>query len=129
MEKIVDARIPPDGLDAILWESYPNSREFLKAVSAQTSLKKDDRQELLQITELYEYEFTTRSMDYFRSEGLSIPYETFLARLDGRTFQHKWEIRDALGEISEEFRYREGDEKWNTQLDERFSHLFIQLKE
>lgn len=129
MDKIADSQIPPDGLDAILWESYPNSREFLQAVSAQTSLKKDDQQKLLQIAELYEVEFTTRSMDYFRSEGYSIPYEVFLAKLDGRTFQHKWEIRDTLGEISEEFRYKEGDEKWNTQLDERFNHLFSQLKE
>ena len=42
---------------------------------------------------------------------------------------HKWEIREALAEISEKFRYREGDDKWNVQIDERFDRFFSELEE
>ncbi len=129
MDKIVESTIPHEGLEEILWETYPNSREFSRAVSARVKLKKDDQLRLFKLAELFEVGISERSLDYLKSKGLVIPTDLFTAKLDGRTFQHKWEIRDTLGEISEEFRYREGDEKWNTQLDERFNHLFSQLKD
>jgi len=128
MEKIVQTHISPDGLDTILWETYPNSRAFSRAVSLQTELKKEDIKKVLSISELFEVEFSPSSMDFFRSEGLDIPYDVFLAKLDGRTFQHKWQVREALEELSESFRHREGDEKWNIQVDELFRNLFSKLE-
>ncbi len=129
MEKIIETGIPREGLEEILWETYPNSREFAKAVSARVNLNKDNLLALFQIAELFEVGISTRNLDYLRSEGLVIRDETFAAMLDGRTFMHKWEIRETLAEIFEKFRYREGDDKWNTQLDERFDRFFSQLED
>ncbi len=86
-------------------------------------------QRLFTFAELCEVGMSAPSLDYLKSEGLAIPADLFTAKLDGRTFQHKWEIREVLAEISEAFRYREGDETWNNQVDERFNHFFSQLEE
>ncbi len=129
MEKIIEREIPHQGLEEILWETYPNSREFARAVSSRIKLEKDDLLALFQIAELFEVGISERSMDYLKSEGLAISDEMFTAKLDGRTFMHKWEIRDALAEISELFRYRDGDEKWNNRVDERFDRFYSELED
>ncbi len=128
MDKIKETGIPHEGLEEILWENYPNSREFARAVSARVHLGKDDFSELLQLAELFEVGVSARSLDVLRSEGLAIPDELFAAKLDGRTFMHKWEIREVLAEISEKFRYRDGDDSWNVQVDERFNRFFSELE-
>jgi len=129
MEKIVEEKIAHEGLEDILWETYPNSRTFSRAVSDHSDLNREDINKLLQITELFEVEMSPVTFTFLRSEGIVISQESYLAALDGRTFQHKWQIREALENLSESFRYEDGNDKWNTLVDKRFTHLFKHLKD
>ena len=129
MEKIAEEQIGHEGLEDILWETYPNSRAFSRAVSDHSDLKREDINSLLQITELFEVEMSPATFTYLRSEGIEISQDSYLAALDGRTFQHKWQIREALADLSESFRYEEGNDKWNNSVDKRFNDLFGHLKD
>ncbi|MFW2368890.1 MAG: inorganic phosphate transporter [Desulforhopalus sp.] len=128
MDKIIEAHIPHMKLQQLMWETYPNSREFSKAIDDHTDLKKNEINQLLEIAELFEIEISNSSFVKLDPGKFTTAHYLALAKLEGRVFQHKWEIREALEEISTDFKYKLGQKKWNHKVDERFQYLLNRLQ-
>jgi len=129
MERLAVEKIPIEDLQEIMWETYSNSRQFTKAIKAHVNLDKKDLLKVLEVAELFEVEISKSSLENLHSETVTEARLEGLSKLDGRTFQHKWELREALEKQSPVFRYKAADMKWNNQLDDFYNHLFNQLQE
>ena len=51
-----------------------------------------------------------------------------LKKLEGRKFKHKWQLDDALSEISPYWRSRENDKKYNENLKHKLSHIYEKFR-
>jgi len=47
-----------------------------------------------------------------------------LHELEGRVFIHKWQLNEALAEISPQWRFRENDKDYNKNLQNKLSHIY-----
>ena len=59
------------------------------------------------------------SADWFTSEQ-----KKALEQLEGREFVHKWQLNDALAEISPQWRFRENDKDYNKIIEHKLSHIY-----
>lgn len=127
MDKVIEAHIPHVKLQKLMGEAYPNGRDFSRAIRNHTDLSRADIAKLINIAELFEVAIPNKSFNTFNSEKFNTNHYLALTSLEGRTFQHKWQIRDALAKVSEEFRYKVGQERWNNQVDELFQKIIDHL--
>jgi L-lysine 2,3-aminomutase len=111
-----------------MWEIYPNSMKFTRAVSGVATLNKEELQKVRETAELFEVGISADILEKIDDSRYSDTQAQALAKLDGRTFQHKWEIRDALAELSVEFKSKPDDKKWNTHLNEIFQNLYVLME-
>jgi PiT family inorganic phosphate transporter len=128
IDRLAGLGLPYEQLKPIMWETYPNSMKFTKAVSGVATLNKEELQKARETAELFEVEISADIHEKLDTSRLSDAQNQTLVKLDGRTFQHKWQIRDALAELSVEFKFKPDDKKWNTHLNEIFQYLYNQLE-
>lgn len=128
MDRLARLELPYEQLKPIMWETYPNGMKFTRAVSDLVTLNKEGLQKVRETAELFEVGISADILEIIAASRYSEAQAQALAKLDGRTFQHKWEIQDALAELSVEFTYKTDDKKWNTHLNEIFQNLYSQLE-
>jgi PiT family inorganic phosphate transporter len=128
MDRLVEADLPHTLLEPLMWDTFPNAREFNKAINGAAKLDNDQARSILTIAELYEVEFSADLLENLKDGPFTTEQLEILTKLEGRSFQHKWEIKAALGALSDMFKYRPEDEEWNNHLDDFFNQLFSQVQ-
>jgi len=128
MDRLIKSELPHYSFEPLMWETYPNGREFSKAIHSAANLNNDQAHAILAIAELYEVEFSADLLWALRKGPFTKEQLEILNELEGRTFQHKWEIKSALAEQSDMFKYRSADEEWNNHLDDFFFQLMSRLQ-
>jgi hypothetical protein len=58
-------------------------------------------------------------LGWFTEEQKKALYE-----LEGREFIHKWQLNEALAEISPQWRFRENDKDYNRNLQNKLLHTY-----
>jgi PiT family inorganic phosphate transporter len=127
MNRLIESELPHTPFEPLMWETYPNGREFSKAIHSAANLTNDQARAILAIAELYEVEFSADLLWELRKGPFTKEQLEILNQLEGRTFQHKWEITSALAEQSDMFKYRPADKQWNSHLDDFFNQLMSQI--
>jgi len=51
-----------------------------------------------------------------------------LEKLEGKKYKHKWQLCEALAEISPRWRPLENEKKYNESLQHKLSHIFDKLR-
>ena len=120
--------LPHQPLEPMMWETFKNGREFNSFLNSAADYTNEQARTIRNIAELYEVEISSELVDSLRSGPFSKEQLEILRKLDGRTFMHKWEIKSALAELSDDFKYRAEDEDFNNHLDDFYSHLFNRLR-
>ena len=128
MEQIEKKGISSEKLKPLMWENYPDARTFLKAVQGADDFKKEEIQILFEVAELFELEISARTLGMIKMDVLSSSQSDSLKSLEGRVFQHKWEIQESLAGLSQDFSYKPDDKRWNDNLDDFFQKLFSQIQ-
>ncbi len=128
MQRLIDSELPHTPFEPIMWETYPNGMSFNKAIHSAADLNNEQARAILAIAELYEVEFSTDLLQTLRKGPFTWEQLEIITQLEGRTFQHKWEIKSALGEESDMFKYRPADKQWNNHLDDFFYQLISRLQ-
>ncbi len=128
IEKVQEADIPTEGLQDLMWGTYPNVKVFKGEIQEHTELDKEQVQELVRIAELFDAEVSAKLLRKVHGDTFTPSQVSALHSLRGRTFQHKWEIIDALAELSADFRPKADDPEWNSQLDRDFQTIFHYLE-
>ena len=128
MDRIITSGLPHQSLEPMMWETFKNGREFNNFLLSAADYTTDQTRAIRSIAELYEVEISSELVDSLGSGPFSKEQLEIIGKLDGRTFMHKWEIKSALAELSDGFKYRAEDEDFNNHLDDFFSHLFNRLR-
>ena len=128
MQRLIESKLPHAPFEPLMWETFPNGAAFNKAIHSTAEINNEQARLILDIAELYEVEFSSELIKALEKGPFSEEQLKILAKLEGRAFQHKWEIKSALAEESEIFKYRPEDKQWNNHLDDFFSQLLSRLQ-
>ena len=128
MQRLIDSELPHAPFEPLMWETFPNGMAFSKAIHSSAHLNNEQARAILAIAELYEVEFSTDLLQTLGKGPFTNEQLEIITQLEGRTFQHKWEIKSALAEKSDIFKYRPADKQWNSHLDDFFYQLMSRLQ-
>ena len=128
MERLTTAGIDSKPFEPLMWQSFPNGQKFNTAIHLVADLTNEQAKSIVETAEIFEIELSTEVLQDLQFEPYTQDQMVTLARLEGRTFQHKWEIKEALAELSDDFKYRPGDKAWNNNLNDFYQNLFRRLQ-
>jgi PiT family inorganic phosphate transporter len=128
MQELIESNLPYEPFEPLMWETFPNGMAFSKAIHSAAELNNEQLRSIFAIAELFEVEFSPELIDTLRKGPFSEEQLKILAKLEGRAFQHKWEIKSALAEESDIFKYRAEDKQWNKHLDDFYFQLMSRLQ-
>ncbi|NNK14308.1 MAG: inorganic phosphate transporter [Desulfofustis sp.] len=128
MQRLIDSELPYAPFEPLMWETFPNGMAFSKAIHSAAELNNEQARSILAIAELFEVEISPDLIQTLMKGPFTKEQINILSQLEGRTFQHKWEIKSALAEESEMFRYRPADKQWNSHLDDFFYQLINRIQ-
>ena len=124
MERIRSTGISTDKLNDLFGKDFSTAAGFKKALSEHVTLTPDEQDVIMTSAEIDAMDVTREriskiSLDWFTKEQKKALYE-----LDGREFIHKWQLNEALAEISPHWRFRENDKDYNRNLQNKLSHIY-----
>ena len=128
MDRLAKSELPHEQLKPLMWKEFPNGRKFKKAIHSTAELTKEQARSILITAELFEVEISDDTLRHLPADSYNPEQMKVLTKLEGRSFQHKWEIKEALAELSDSFKFRPGDKDWNNYLNEFFQDLFSRLR-
>jgi PiT family inorganic phosphate transporter len=124
MERIRSAGISTDKLNDLFGKDFSTAAGFKKALSEHVTLTTDKQDVIMTSAEIDAMEVTQEriskiSLGWFTEEQKKALYE-----LEGREFIHKWQLNEALAEISPQWRFRENDKDYNRNLQNKLLHTY-----
>jgi PiT family inorganic phosphate transporter len=127
MDRLAKQSLPHEKLKKLMWENYPNGRSFNKAIHSVAELTNEQAESILATAELFEVGISIDTLRHLQKKPYTPEQMRVLADLEGRSFQHKWEIQEACAELSDALKFIPGNKDWNNYLDEFYQDLFAQL--
>ncbi len=91
-------------LGDVVGEEYPSAIRLRDALRARLVLSKPEEAVVLEIAHVFRVSFSPFKLAAFRPSGLTEGQAAAVAALGGRSFRHKWQVADALAELSPEWR-------------------------
>jgi PiT family inorganic phosphate transporter len=129
------ARIQAQGIalqkaENILGKEFSNAKSFYGAISELTDVKPEDHGFVLASAEIDRLEVTAEALEMidFDSDWISEQEKEDLMKLEGRTFMHKWQLDEALADISPRWKPKEDDKKYNENLKNKMSHIYEKFR-
>jgi len=123
-ERIVKGGVSLEELKDLRLKEFPTAVKFNKALSENAELSREDRNLIMTSAEIDEMEVTLAKMTQIDTNWITPEQVDVLRQLEGRLFQHKWELDDALAGESAHWKFRKGDEKYNRDLQQKLSYLY-----
>jgi PiT family inorganic phosphate transporter len=100
IERIQTAKISLHGLEHLFDKEFANARRFDKMLSNQKMLTDQDRNFIMVSTEIEKLENTAHRIDAINNELITEKFFSPIWEMEGRVFNHKWQLEDALAERS-----------------------------
>jgi len=125
-ERIHSAGIATDKLETLLDKQYPNAIRFNDVLSQKMKLNYEERNLIFVSAEI-------DKIKIFPSRISTIPTDNHwitekqredLKKLEGQSFLHKWQLDEALAEISPYWQYMGSDKKHNEEIRHKLSHIY-----
>ena len=110
----------------IIGKEYPNAKHFNRALSKLENFKPKEREFIFKSAEIYNMDITNEDLETLRIDPhwITEKEKNELKKLEGRKFKHKWQLDEALAEISPHWRAEETDKKHNENLKHKMSHIY-----
>jgi PiT family inorganic phosphate transporter len=125
------ARIQKQGIslketENIIGKEFPDAEHFASALSKSKNLKPEERGFILKSAEIDKMDITNENLETISIDQHWITQKgkNDLEKLAGREFKHKWQLDEALSEISPYWRPRENDKNYNENLKHKLSHIY-----
>jgi hypothetical protein len=129
------ARIQKQGIlledaEGMIGKEFPDAKHFYRALQKLKNLNPTDREFILTSAEIDYMEITIEKLETisFDPEWITMKGKNDLEKLKGRKFKHKWQLSEALAEISSHWRPIENDEKYNESLQHKMSHIYDKFR-
>jgi PiT family inorganic phosphate transporter len=75
-------------------------------------------------SEIDEMGVTKAAIAMLRTDWFTSEQKKALEQLEGREFVHKWQLNEALAEISPQWRLRANDKSYNKNLRNKLAHIY-----
>ncbi len=112
MTAAAEQRIRGEGIRtdhlADLQQTYPSAKEFQKAVSQRVILNPRELGIVMSATEIDRVTVTSQLVSRVNASGLHEEQKTAFQKLWGKSFDHRWQIEQALAELSPTWRKTPG---------------------
>ncbi|MBW2176298.1 MAG: anion permease [Deltaproteobacteria bacterium] len=129
------ARIQKQGISleetgSMLGKEFPDAKHFYKALSNLNNLKPSDRVFILNSAEIDPMAVTFKKLKTINldSDWITKQEIAVLEKLEGRKFQHKWQLDEALAKISPHWQPIENGKKYNERLQHKMSHIYDKFR-
>ena len=123
-ERIQDKGVSLEGIGDVQLKEFTTAVKFNKALSEHMELTRQERDIIMASAELDELEITKSGIDSVDMNWITPQQKAGLELLEGRVFEHKWQLDDALAEMSPSWRLKEGDDKHNRELGQKSSYIY-----
>jgi PiT family inorganic phosphate transporter len=123
LARIQTAKIPLRGLEHLTGQKFTNARRFHKVLSNQKILTDLDRNFIMAATEIDKLEITAHRIDAINNKKIAEKFLSALREIEGRIFNHKWQLEDALAERSLYWRQKADDKIHNANLRRRIDYI------
>jgi len=124
MERVRSAGISTDKLGNLFGKDFPDATSFKKALFKDTILTPEEQEVVMTSAEIDEMDVTKERISRISADWFSEAQGKALHELEGREFIHKWQLNEALAEISPQWRFRENDKGQNKNLQNKLSHIY-----
>ena len=111
-------------LDPFMGKKFESAAKMKNALPELISSNPDNLDIVLSASRIHQMEITADKLDSIESEWLSDEQKRATEQLIGQTFQHQWQLADALAFISSSFQFRGDDTKFNENLDRNLRYLY-----
>jgi PiT family inorganic phosphate transporter len=123
-ERIQDKGVSTEGLENVQLKEFATAVKFNKALSEHMELTRQERDLIMTSAELDEMEVTRSGITGIDMNWITPVQIAALQLLEGRVFEHKWQLDEALAEVSPSWRSMEDDDKHNRDLREKLSYIY-----
>jgi len=111
------------GLEALVGESIPGGANFRERIEDHSDLSRSTEKQVIDAAEIHPMKITDLALAELDRKYIPPPQAATLDALRGDTFEHRWQLAEALSHRSEAWRKRED----NTLNKEFNKHLSAQL--
>ena len=129
------ARIQKQGIsfaeaEILIDKEFPNAADFYQAVSNLKKLKPEEQEYIFTSTEIDPIEITVEKLETISidPDWITNQEKNDLEKLAGRKFKHKWQLDEALAQISPSWRPIENNKKHNESLQHKMSHVYDKFR-
>ena len=124
MERVRSAGISTDKLGNLFGKDFPDATSFKKALSKNTTLTPEEQEVVMTSAEIDEMDVTKERISRISADWFSEAQGKALHELEGREFIHKWQLNEALAEISPQWQFRKNDKEHNKNLQNKLSYIY-----
>jgi PiT family inorganic phosphate transporter len=122
-QRIRAAGVRTDHL-ADLRKTYPSASEFQKAISERVTLNVREMSVVMAAAEIDRTMVTSLSVNQANRSALKDDQKRALQKLSGKSFEHRWQIENALAELSPEWRMKPGDKEQNNKIIDDLNYVY-----
>jgi len=115
---------PAEGFENLRLTRFSTAVGFSKTLSEHLKLTRQERDIIIASAELDEMKVTKERITRIDMDWISPEQITALEQLEGRAFQHKWQLDEALAEISPSWRFRENDGRHNSDMRRKLLYIY-----
>ena len=123
-ERIQDKGVSTKGLENVQLKEFDTAVKFNKELSEYMDLTRQERDIIMASAELDEMEVTKEGITGLDMNWITPQQAAGLELLEGRVFEHKWQLDDALAEMSPSWRLKEDDEKHNRDIEQKLAYIY-----
>ena len=123
IDRIEKANIPINTLEELKRKKFPDAIQFKKALS-NLALSHKKRQFIMESSEIDTLKVTKEGISKTDSDWFAPQQKESLEQLENTIFLHKWQLADALAEMSTQWQFIEHDRKHNQDLQNKLAYLY-----
>jgi len=123
-ERIQDKGVSTQGLVNVQLKEFSTAVKFNKALSEHMELTRQERDIIMTSAELDEMEITRTGITGIDMNWITPNQIAALELLEGRVFERKWQLDDALAEVSPYWRFSDIDDKFNRDLRQKLTYIY-----
>jgi PiT family inorganic phosphate transporter len=130
MARIQKQDISLEDAEDMIEKEFSNAENFNQALRYLKNLKPKDREYILTSAEIDHMEITIEKLETigFEPDWITKQEKNNLEKLEGRKFKHKWQIDEALAELSPHWQPIENKKKYNESLKHKMSHIYDKFR-
>jgi len=123
MLRIDKAGISSGEFENLMGKKFQSAMKLKKALSVEISLTSDILETVMSASRISQMKITLDKLNIMDSDWITAEQKKAIEQFNGQEFMHQWQFADALKLTSPDWRFHEGDKKFNNDLRNKFEYI------